>query len=253
MNQRVIVSLGILGVFLSIFLGSISIIPWQVSGVLVAVCIGIPTLLLHYERGKSNTSISHGKPARSNEEKRAPKAATGSPLLPDTTEVTKLEMDDVLLDKIYEQARSEAVKTYDDAGLSSFSIQVYPFESGRPSVYIYFVFYSKWANKICDFQYSDLTSSLKHYTPDKRAKTDVYRRVFSTLPWKTSPQFLRALKLAYDKIKPLPSVKGTSYLFFRLASQDHWSLKFEDGTSGEEYSFSWNGQGLDENSIRQEG
>jgi hypothetical protein len=118
-------------------------------------------------------------------------------------------------------------------------------------VNIYFDFYSKWADKICGFQYSDSTSSLRHCTPDKRARNDFAKEVFNNLPWKVNPHFLQALNMAYDKIKPLPSVEDTWYTIYKNASNKYWNIGFEDGVSGEGKDFKWNGQGLDENSIRQ--
>jgi hypothetical protein len=58
------------------------------------------------------------------------------------------------------------------------------------------------------------------------------------------------LNKIYDKIKPLPAVKGTSYMIWKHVS-DNWNIKFEDGLNGNEYCFEWNGLGLDENSIKQ--
>jgi hypothetical protein len=261
MNQKAIVSLGIVGVISSVLLGVLSIIPWQVSGVLVPVFIGVPTLLLHYERGKTKEGISHAKFEEKHAEKeniqlsppkaemKEPKAPKGSPLLPDSTEITRLRIDGNFVDKIYEEARNEALNTYDDAQLSYFAIQASPFETEGPMVYIYFDFYSKWANRICRFQYSDLSSKLKHYTPDKHAKK-YEGSVFNDLPWKRSPHFLECLNKVYDKIKPLSFVKGTNYILFVEASEEDWSIKFEDGLNGNEYWYDWNGKGLDENSIK---
>jgi hypothetical protein len=258
MNQKAIVSLGIAGVVSSVFLGFFLIIPWQVAGVLVGVFIGIPTLLLHYERGKTNESISHPKPEERHEENKQftprqeeigdQKVPLGSPLLPDTTKITKLEIDDKFLDKTYEEARSKAVNVYDDAGLSHFSVQVFPFKD-NPMVCVYFDFYSKWANRICSFQYSDLSSKLTHCLPNKLART-AEREVFKDLPWKTSPHFLQVLSKVYDRIKPLSSVKDTHYILFVTAFQEHWTIKFEDGLNGNEYWFDWDGKGLNENSIK---
>ena len=57
--------------------------------------------------------------------------------------------------------------------------------------------------------------------------------------------------MVYDKIKPLPITKGTSFLIDKFATKKNWSIKFEDGISGNEYGFEWDGQGLDENNIKQ--
>jgi hypothetical protein len=263
MYQKAIVSVGMSAAVLWIFLGIFSIIPWQVAGVLAAVSIGIPSLLLTYERGKPRTSASQGKleenyeekeqenPAPAKPEEKGQQVSTGSLLLPDTTDITKLGIDNNFLDKIYEEARSKAVNTYNDARLSYFAIQVFPFEKARSFVCVYFDFYSKWAGRICSFQYSDLSSTLRHSMPNKPATTDYQKGLFGQLPWKTNPRYLELLRRCYDRIKPLPSVEGTNYLLFVNGSQEHWSLKFEDGLNGNEYWFDWDGKGLDESNVKQ--
>lgn len=170
-------------------------------------------------------------------------------LLPDNTHITKLNIDDELLDRIYDQARRTAIGLYHDAKLSDFTIQVIPYE--RPaSVAIYLNFYSKWADKLCRFQYSDLISKLKHSLPDKSPESIFFRNVFDALPWKTSPQWTQFLDRAYTKIRPLPPVKGTCY-HLSASPPMGWDLTFDDGLSGKSYRFKWNGKGLDENSIKQ--
>jgi len=173
-----------------------------------------------------------------------------SALLPDNTQITKLNINDSLLDKIYEQAQRIAIDLYHDAQLSYFAIQVFPYDKHGASVNIYLDFYSKWTDKICGFQYSDLSEDLRHITPDKSPMVDFQRSVFAALPWKTSPQWMQFLNRTYAKIRPLPPAEGTCYHLSVSTSTD-WNLKFEDGFSGKEYKFKWNGRGLDENSIKQ--
>jgi hypothetical protein len=248
MNQKAIVSIGILAVFFWLFLGIFLIIPWQVASVFIAISIGIPTLLLHYERGKSNIDVNQANILQT-AEKEEKIDITGSPLLPDVTEITKLKIDNDFLDRLYEEARSKAVKAYNDAKLSEFSIQAFPFRKPA-SVHIYFYFYSKWANRTCHFQYSQSTHALKHYTPNKQAMAEFQKGVFEDLPWKTSPHFLQALSKIYDKIKPLPSAEDTNFSLSKLATDKNWSIKFEDGLSGNDYWFKWDGLGLDETNIK---
>jgi len=172
-----------------------------------------------------------------------------SELLPDSRHITKLNIDDNLLDRIYEQAHRTAIDLYHDAQLSHFTIQVYPYTK-PPSVNIYLDFYSKWANKICKFQYVGLRDELRHTTPDKSARTSSEKNVFDALPWKASPQWMQFLHRAYVKIRPLPSVEGTRYHLLADPSIS-WSLCFDDGLSGKEYRFEWDGKGLGESSIKQ--
>jgi hypothetical protein len=176
----------------------------------------------------------------------------GSPLLPDITKITRLNIDDRLLDQIYEEVHRRAINIYHDAQLSYFTIQVFPFQLSGTSVNIYLNFYSKWADKICKFAYHDPSGQLDHMPPDKRPTFDSFKRSFTTLPWKESPQWMEFLNRVYAKIGPLSSASGT---FYHLSAEPNqkirWTVSFEDGFSGNEYSFRWNGKGLDENSIEQ--
>jgi len=171
-------------------------------------------------------------------------------LLLDNTQITKLNVNDSLLDKIYEQAQRIAIDLYHDAQLSSFTIQVYPYEKTGPQVNIYMDFYSKWADKICGFQHRGSSEQLKHITPDKAPISNSERIVSATLLWKTCPQWMQFLDRAYIKIKPLTPNEKTSY-HLRATSPTDWYLNFEDGFSGKEHSFRWNGKGLDEKSVKQ--
>ena len=182
------------------------------------------------------------------EEKKSQKSV----LLPDTQDITKLNIDDNLLDQIYEQAHTQAINTYHDAKLSIFTIQVFPFQRIGANVTIYLDFYSKWADKTCTFRYSDFQPQVEHSTPDKRAKSDYDRKVFENMPWKESPQWMQFLKRVYVKITPIsPSTKTYYHLTARAYSQEApWKVTFEDGFSGEEHPYVWNGKGLDEDSIK---
>jgi len=173
-----------------------------------------------------------------------------SALLPDNAQITQLNIDESLLDQIYEQARHKATDIYHDAQLSRFSIQAFPFHKVGAKVTIYLNFYSKWADKICTFRYSDVFPKVEHSPPDRRPKFDSDREVFTTLPWKESPQWMQFLNRAYAKIGPLASSLGTCYHLF-ANPPTHWHLDFEDGFSGNEYAFEWNGRGLDESSVKQ--
>jgi hypothetical protein len=52
MYQKTVVFLGIIGVALSLILGLLSIIVWQIVAILIAVSLGIPSLVLNHERLK---------------------------------------------------------------------------------------------------------------------------------------------------------------------------------------------------------
>jgi hypothetical protein len=56
MYQKTVVFLGIIGVTLSLILGLLSIIAWQIVAVLITVSLGIPSLVLTYEKFKSEVT-----------------------------------------------------------------------------------------------------------------------------------------------------------------------------------------------------
>jgi len=248
MRQRAIILLGILGVFLSLSMGAYSLIPWEIVAVLVAVSLGIPSLVLMNEKASSRESTAPRKvEAKHEKEKTGLPTLTkeeGTPksaLLPDIAEITKLSIDDSLLDKIYEQANRTAIDLYHDSKLCYFAIQVLPYETYGATVCIYLDFYSKWADKTCRFQYSDLSGNLEHRIPDKAPIVKSYVNAFDSLPWKMSSHWRQFLDRAYVKIRPLPAVEGTCYHLTcrrsHATSSIDWSLKFDDGLSGKEYWF----------------
>ena len=259
MYRGIIIFFGILGVLLSLVLGLYSVVTWQIVAVFVAISLGIPSLILTYEKVKPEESIAQGKAERKHEKERI-KLPTPlrkgkeqkSALLPDNADITKLNVNDSLLDSIYEQAHRKAIDIYHDAQLSGFCIQVYPFFETGNKVNIYLDFYSKWADRLCGFRYSDVSPQVEHLPPDKRPKFDSERETFTTLPWKKSPQWMHFLKRVYAKIGPFARAIGTNYHLRAFPSRKiHWHVSFDDEFSGNEYAFEWNGRGLDENSVKQ--
>lgn len=207
---------------------------------------GFKPLIDRFLKGKSEHQIIDAEVAPSTEVKQ------GKPLLPDKTQITRLSINSKLLDQIYEQSHLRAIDIYYDARLSCFTIQVYPHHSALgPSVNIYLEFYSKLADKSCKFAYYDYSGRLEHLSPDKHPIANLYRKTFTTLPWKESPQWMEFLDRVYAKIKPLPLHSGTGYHLSSNPDEEMgWHIRFEDGFSGNEYSFRWNGKGLDENNIK---
>lgn len=260
MYRGIILFFGISGALLSVVMGLYSVVKWEIVAVLVAVFLGIPSLILTYEKMKPEESSAQGKAERKHEKERiklptpsrARRKKEKSALLPENANITKLNIDDNLLDSIYEQAHRKAIDIYHDAQLSGFTIQVFPFREAGSKVTIYLDFYSKWADKICVFRYSDIFPQVEHGPPDKRPKSDSRREVFTTLPWKKSPQWKRFLNRVFAKIGPFAPASRTMYhLRAHPSKKTYWSLSFDDGFSGNEYSFEWNGRGLDKNSVKQ--
>ena len=58
MYRKAVLSFGILGVTLSLVLGLSLVITWQIVAVLIAVSMGIPTLILSYEKLKLIPEVS---------------------------------------------------------------------------------------------------------------------------------------------------------------------------------------------------
>ena len=223
---------------------------------LVAVSLGIPSLLLAYEKSKSHESIDKGKEDSLEEQtitapSKKEETPIDQPLLPDKMLNVIGKVNNGLLDVIYEQAHREAITIYHDAQLSGFTIQVFPFVEGD-RVNVYLDFYSKWANKKCSFVSYECAQQVKHLSPDKRAFRDYQRRVYAVLPWKESPQWMQFIHRAYTRIEPLtPDEKTTYHLLAYQNANIIWRLFFEDGFSGREHRFEWDGKGFDESNMTQ--
>lgn len=175
-------------------------------------------------------------------------------LLPDSADITRLSITNDLLNQIYEQAHRQAIDKYNDAQLSAFIIQVFPFADITPKVNIYLWFYSRWADKLCRFRFSDKLPQVENYPPDKFVREDRERVTFVTLPWKKSPQWMQFLNRVYSKIGPFASASGTYYqlnAFPPENSQGDWIVSFDDHFTGKEYAFEWNGKKIDDQSIKQ--
>lgn len=171
-------------------------------------------------------------------------------LLPDGVNITKLNIDNSLLDSIYEQAHRKAIQIYNDAQLSGFTIQVFPFFKAGSKVNIHLSFYSKWADRTCRFTYHESLPQVKHHPPNKRPKHDSDREVFISLPWKVSPQWKQILDRVYAMIGPFAPANMTVYYVRAWFPKPHWLLSFEDEFSGNNYEFLWDGKRLDKNSVK---
>lgn len=260
MYRRIVIFFGIFGVVLSVVMGLYSVLTWEIVAVFVTVSLGIPSLILMLEKVRPEESTAQGKAERKHEKERiklpTPSRPRGkkqkSALLPENANITKLNIDNNLLDAIYEKAHRKATDIYDDAQLSRFSIQVFPFQEVGSRVGIYLTFHSKWADKMCRFAYSEFFRQVEHSSPDKPPYFDSDREVFTTLPWKTSPQWKQLLHRVYAKIGPFAPAEMTVYYVRAYPTREtYWDFSFKDNFSGKEYSFEWNGRGLDKNCVKQ--
>jgi hypothetical protein len=175
-------------------------------------------------------------------------------------EPQKLNFDNSLLDEIYEKARKAASLMFYDSKLSSFHIQVYPFESQETDdsiiksvVNIHFIFYSENAKKVCRMIFNEV-GGVRHMVPDEDVTINFDRMVFSKVPWR-GVNWKAFLSKAYDTVKRLSVSKKTYYDVF-AASHDKelpWAITFFDGFNGKRRSYNWNGKGIDERRITLQG
>ncbi len=195
--------------------------------------------------GKSEIEESDTKTPPTKEAKQKPSVSQ------DHTKITKLNISNGLLDKIYEQMRHKAMEIYNDARFSHFSVQFRPFDE-ISYVSVAMEFYSKWAKKICYFSYNVSRGELAHVLPDKRPSFEFQTREFAILPWKESPQWMKFIERAYAKIGPLTPIRNTMFILTVISGDSKpWQLTFEDGFTGDEHLFHWDGKEFDEGNITQ--
>lgn len=179
------------------------------------------------------------------------KKETQETLFKNKAKAFKLNVDNSLLDEINAQAKHEAVSTYPEAQLSRFTIQVFPFREDK-QVNVYLDFYSKGANKTCCFVSYNCARQVEHLSPDKRSFYDSDRRVYTALPWKECPQWMQFAERAYSRIEPLTPDEKTGYHLSAVQNANIiWKLTLEDGFSGREHRFEWDGKGFDESNMTQ--
>lgn len=172
-------------------------------------------------------------------------------LLPDVNEIMKLTISESFIDGLFEQARTQAVKIHQDTELSSFSIQVFPYSKTGSLVTIYFDFYSKWADKIATFRVSEKCPEVTFSPPLKVNKKDHSVSVFDKLPWKESPHWLDFMGRVFEKRKPFHPSLGTNYQLSAYTWDEvfPWRLIVQDDFNGTNFTYKWDGKGLDDKSI----
>jgi len=159
-------------------------------------------------------------------------------LLPDPNNISKLNVDNDLLNELYGQAYSRAVSKYHDAKLSGFAILVDPYSDDRVS--IHFDFHSQWAGRECTFmigEIGDMQESLPNEPVEREA-------TFDELPWIQEPNWLQFLKKSCERAGPLSPARWSGYILSADAGRDpQWWIYFSDGVTGKKSRFDWDGIG----------
>lgn len=158
--------------------------------------------------------------------------------LPDPNNVSKLNIDNDLLNELYGQAYSRAVSKYHDAKLSSLTILVYPYKDDRVS--IHFNFYSQWAGRQCTLMIGEI-GDMRESLPNKPTEGEA---TFEELPWVRDPNWPQFLKKSCEKVGPLPPAPGSDcFLLAEAGGNFRWRVAFEDGVTGKVFWLRWDGKG----------
>ena len=162
-------------------------------------------------------------------------------LLPDPNYIGRLNIDNTLLTELYGQAQGRAITKFHDAKLRDVAILVSPYQEGEDRVSLHFGFYSQWADRGCTYIVSEM-SDIRESHPDKLEKWE--RATFDELPWLKDPNWPQFLKKSCEKVEPLSPAYWTNYQISAMVwRKPPWSVTFEDGLTGKESSFLWDGKG----------
>lgn len=162
-------------------------------------------------------------------------------LLPDPDYIWRLNIDNTLLTELYGQAQGRAITKFHDAKLRDVAILVFPYEKDEDRVSVHFGFYSQWADRGCTYIVSEMRD-MRESRPDKLEKWE--RVTFDELPWLKDPNWPQFLKKSCEKVEPLSPADWTNYQICAMAwRKPPWSVTFEDGLTGKESNFSWDGKG----------
>jgi len=160
-------------------------------------------------------------------------------LLPNSSSIWKLSLDNVLLNELYGQAYGRAASRYHDAKLCGFTILVFP--HGGDKVSILFHFCSQWAGRECTFIISEI-GDMEENLPNK--PIELGATFFGELPWIQCPNWPEFLRLSCEKAHPLSPARWSNYMLLVTVKEGklRWSISFEDGVTGETSWFRWDGK-----------
>ena len=160
-----------------------------------------------------------------------------------------------LLDQIFEEARLQATKSYDDAKLEYFSLQFIPFSKKDPEN-VYLMFYSGYADRHCVFSFgSDDNFKLKQPKPDKHGSFYMRKKTFDTRPWKENSNWIDFVQKYCVKDAPFHPNEGTYVSLYahhyKVKKGFFWALVIVDGYTGREYRYYWNGKEISDENVSQ--
>ncbi len=153
----------------------------------------------------------------------------------------KLNINNALLNKLYEEAYNVAILDIPDAKLSEFDIDVFPY-SPASKVKITYCFYSNGSDREVDYVFDDkLNISLER---DISGIAIVNKVTFESFPWITTQEWMSFIKTACEKIGPLAPDYHTGYLVWVVAwPKTTWHININDSINWHWTLFKWDGQG----------
>jgi hypothetical protein len=159
----------------------------------------------------------------------------------DEKDFWKLNINDTLLNKLYEEAYDLVIEDIPDAKLSEFDIDVFPY-STTSKVRITYCFYSSEADRELDYVFNDeLKISLER---DISGITIVNKVTFESFPWLTNHEWMSTIRKACENVGPLTPDDHTGYLVWVVNSPKlNWHININDSVNWHWTLFSWDGQG----------
>jgi hypothetical protein len=203
---------------------------WLAISIIIALAIGlvygIPAIINMWQTEQKPTTSDN---------------TTVNTLTVDEKDFWKLNLNDALLNKLYEEAHNVAILDIPDAKLSEFDIDVFPY-SPISKVRITYCFYSNSADRERDYVFSDkLKISLER---DISGIEIVNRVTFESFPWITTQEWMSSIRKACEKIGSLTPDYATGYLVWVVNwPKLTWHININDSVNWHWTLFNWYGQG----------
>lgn len=159
----------------------------------------------------------------------------------DKTDIWKTNIDNNLVETLYEKANSLATSTMQDARLSRFDFMVTPYLSNS-KIRIYFYFYSELLDKELTYVVDD---RLALYLKNDISGSDIeIKTTFTTLPWMITPDWFSLVEKPQEEISTLSDDSNTGYLIVAYTSQEPlWKLRIMEGMTQTFCEYTWDVKG----------